>query len=173
MAQEAGCNMDIITGLHFLFENYKPLSWYWELVEMSRKVVLASPLFIVGQESRSYIGLTLVIAGMYGMLFSWMRPMRDAFENRLMVTSLSVTVFNLAVGAVGRIPAENIPSSSSGDTYTDAIIFKILVLGANTSVIGLLKGRRITRIRSYFGISSYTIIRLRKLTYKLDLKYCG
>ncbi|KAL9970589.1 hypothetical protein ACROYT_G022992 [Oculina patagonica] len=135
-ALDAGCNMEMITGLRFLFENYKSRSWYWELVEMSRKVVLTSALILVGQESRSYIGLTLVIAGMYGMLFSWMRPMQDAFENRLMVTSLAVTVVNLAVGAVSRIPAENV--AGSGDTYTDALIFKILILGANTMVVGLL-----------------------------------
>ena len=55
----------IIAGLRFLFENYKPSSWYWELVEMTRKVILTSGLIIVGQESRSYIGLALVIAGMY------------------------------------------------------------------------------------------------------------
>ncbi|KAL9970585.1 hypothetical protein ACROYT_G022988 [Oculina patagonica] len=135
-ALDAGCNMEMITGLRFLFENYKPRSWYWELVEMSRKVVLTSALILVGQESRSYIGLTLVIAGMYGMLFSWMRPMQDAFENRLMVTSLAVTVVNLAVGAVSRIPEENV--AGSGDTYTDALIFKILILGANTMVVSLL-----------------------------------
>ena len=133
-----GHGMEMMTGLRFLFENYKPRSWYWELVEMSRKVILTSALILVGQESRSYIGLTLVIAGMYGMLFSWIRPMQDAFENRLMSTSLAVTIVNLAVGAVSRIPAENIPVSR--DTYTDAILFKILVLGANASVIGLLLG---------------------------------
>ena len=129
---------EMITGLRFLFQNYKPRSWYWELVEMSRKVILTSALILVGQESRSYIGLTLVVAGMYGMLFSWMRPMQDAFENRLMVTSLAVTVVNLAVVAVSRIPAENIPGSR--DPYADALLFKILVLGANAMVIGLVVG---------------------------------
>ncbi|KAL9970671.1 hypothetical protein ACROYT_G023081 [Oculina patagonica] len=103
---------------------------------MSRKVILTSALILVGQESTSYIGLTLVIAGMYGMLFSWIRPMQDKFENKLMFTSLAVTLVNLAVGAVSRIPAENIPGT--GDTYTDAVLFKVLVVGANTSVIGLL-----------------------------------
>jgi len=131
--------MEMITGLRFLFENYKPRSWYWELVEMSRKVILTSALILVGQESRSYIGLTLVIAGMYGMLFSWIRPMQDVFENRLMSTSLAVTIVNLAVGAVSRIPAEN--TLSSGEQYADAVLFRILVLGANVSVIGLLVGR--------------------------------
>ena len=82
-----------------------------ELVETSRKVILTSGLILVGEESRSYIGLAWVIAGMYGMLFSWMKPIRDASENRLMATSLAVTLFNLGVGAVSRIPAENISTS--------------------------------------------------------------
>ena len=135
----SGSSVEMITGLRFLFENYKPHSWYWELVEMSRKVILTSALILVGQESRSYIGLTLVIAGMYGMLFSWIRPMQDAFENKLMSTSLAVTIVNLAVGAVSRIPAENI--SVSIGTDMDSVLFKILVLGANTLVIGLLVGK--------------------------------
>ena len=135
----SGSNVEMITGLRFLFENYKPHSWYWELVEMSRKVILTSALILVGQESRSYIGLTLVIAGMYGMLFSWIRPMQDAFDNRLMSTSLAVTIVNLAVGAVSRIPVEN--TLSSRDQFADAVLFKILVVGANVSVIGLLVGR--------------------------------
>ena len=138
-SQDQGSSTEMITGLRFLFENYKPRSWYWELVEMSRKVILTSGLILVGQESRSYIGLTLVIAGMYGMVFSWMKPIKDGFENRMMSISLAVTVFNLAVGAVSRIPAENI--SSSSEPYTEAVLFKILLLGANTLVIGLLAGK--------------------------------
>ena len=127
---------EIIKGLHFIYENYKARSWYWELIETSRKVIVTSGLILVGQESRSYIGLAWVIAGMYGVLFAWNRPIQDAFENRLMTTSLAVTVFNLGVGAVSKIPAENLPETN--DSYMDTAIFNILVLGANTLVIGLL-----------------------------------
>lgn len=69
--EESGSSVEVITGLRFLFENYKTQSWYWELVEMSRKVILTSGLILVGKESRSYIGLALTIAGMYGLLFSY------------------------------------------------------------------------------------------------------
>ena len=62
------------------------------------------------------------------------------FDNRLMSASLAVTVFNLAVGAVSRIPAENVEDSM--DPYLDAALFNILVLGANTLVIGLLFGEK-------------------------------
>ena len=65
----AGSSTEMITGLRFLFENYNSCSWYWELVEMFRKVTLNSGLIVVGQESRSYIGLAWVVAGMHGMLF--------------------------------------------------------------------------------------------------------
>ena len=134
-SQNRGSSEELITGLRFLFESYKPRTWYWELVEMSRKVIVTSGLILVGQESRSYIGLTLVIAGMYGTLFCWMRPLQDLSENRLMSTSLAVTVVNLVIGAVSKIPTENIPAPI--DPYTDAAIFNILVIGANTLVIGL------------------------------------
>lgn len=129
---------EMTTALRFLFENYKPASWYWELVEMSRKVILTSGLILVGQESRSYIGLAWVMAGMYGMLFSWVRPVGDITENRLMTVSLAVTVVNLGIGAVSRIPAENLAISS--DPYVDATIFKILVILANILVISLVVG---------------------------------
>ena len=130
---------EAIKGLRFLFENYKPASWYWELVEMSRKVVLTSGLILVGQDSRSYIGLAWVMAGMYGMLFSWMRPIQDVTENRLMTASLAVTVVNLGVGAVSRIPAENVPGAI--DPYVESVFFKMLIIGANTLVITQLVGK--------------------------------
>ena len=128
-----------ITGLRFLFENYKTHSWYWELVEMSRKVILTSGLVLLGRESRSYIGFALVIAGMYGMTFSWIKPIKDPFENRLMSTSLVVTVVNLAVGAVGRIPAEHIQNSS--DPYLDKVLSNVMIVGANTLVLSLIVGK--------------------------------
>lgn len=33
-------NKEMITGLRFLYENYRTKTWYWEVVEMIRKVTL-------------------------------------------------------------------------------------------------------------------------------------
>ena len=126
----------ITVGLKFLYENYKARSWYWELVEMSRKVIITAGLILVGQETRSYIGLAWIVAGMYGALFAWIHPIHDVFENRLMTTSIAVTVFNLGVGAVSKIPAENLRAPT--DSYMDTFVFNLLIVGANTLVIGLV-----------------------------------
>ena len=127
---------EIVDGLRFLFENYKPRSWYWKLVEMSRQVIVTSGLALVGSGNRSYIGLTWVVGGMYGVLFAWVQPIQDGFENHLMTASLAVTVVNLGIGAVSRIPEENIPISDHA--YMDGVIFNLMVLGENALVLGLL-----------------------------------
>ena len=59
----------------------------------------------MGQEFSSYIGQT--IAGLYGIIFAWNRPIQDAFDNLLMTASIAVTVFNLGVESISKIPAEN------------------------------------------------------------------
>ena len=130
---------EVLRGLRFVYENYKPHSWYWELVETVRKVILTSGLILVGGESRAYIGLACVMSGLYGMLFALKKPIIDPFENKLMLSSLAVTFVNLGIGAVSRIPKEGIPSSI--DPYMDSVMFKALVFGANSLVIGLLAGK--------------------------------
>ena len=134
--QETLPNKEIVTGLRFLYENYDTPSWYWEVIEMARKITLTSGLILIGQESRAYVGVTCVLAGLYGMTFAYIAPIQDYFENKLMVTALSVTFINLGIGAVSRIPSEN--REPFKDPLMDTNIFKITVLGANTLVVGQL-----------------------------------
>ena len=134
--QNQNFNEELASGMRFLSENYTARSWYWELVETVRKVILTSGLILVGGESRAYVGLACVISGLYGMFFAYMRPVEDPFENKLMLVSLAVTFVNLGIGAVSKIPKENVPASI--DPYVDSVMFNILVIGANTLVMGLL-----------------------------------
>jgi len=107
------------------------------------QIALTSGLIVVGQESRATVGVTCVFAALYGMLFAYTAPIQDFFENKLMVTALSVTFVNLGIGAVSRIPAENRPPAE--DPLLDTLMFKITVIGANTLVIGQL----ICKIKDY------------------------
>ena len=106
---------------------------------MTRKVILTSGLILVGEESRSYIGFAMVIAGMYGILFAWIKPINDVMENKMMTASLGVTVFNLVIGAVSKIPGQDVANWIGTDT--DALLFQILLFAANSLVIALLVGK--------------------------------
>ena len=103
------------------------------------QLALTSGLILVGNETRANVGVTCVLAALYGMLFAYTAPIQDFFENKLMVSALSVTFVNLGIGAVSRIPAENRPPSE--DPLLDTVIFKVTVIGANTLVIGQLIGK--------------------------------
>ena len=46
-----------------LSENYESKTWYWELVETIRKVLLVSCLILIGEESRAYVGLGSILSG--------------------------------------------------------------------------------------------------------------
>ena len=140
-------NSEIFRGLRFIYENYDARSWYWELIETVRKVVLTSGLILVKSESRSYIGLACIISGIYAVFFAYKKPMVEPFENELMLSSLTVTFINLVLGAISRIPKDNMPSQI--DNYVDHIVFEALVFGANSLVIGLLVGERITMCKLY------------------------
>ena len=104
-----------------------------------RKVILTSGLILIGSESRSYAGIASIISGIYAITFAVKKPVVDPFENRLMLSSLAVTFINLGIGAVSKIPSENIPTSV--DHSVDKIMFELLVVGANASVILLLIGK--------------------------------
>ena len=127
------------SGLRFLHENYNSRCWYWELVETVRKVILTSGLIFLGGESRAYIALALLLSGLYGMYFGLKKPIKDRFENNLMLSSLAVTFVNLAIGAVSTIPSEGF--STTVDPIVDTLVFNGLVFVANTFVIGILVGK--------------------------------
>ena len=112
---------------------------------MVRKVILTSGLILIGGESRAYVGLACVISGLYGILFAYVSPVEDPFENKMMIITLAVTFVNLGIGAVSKIPKENVPASI--DPYVDTVTFNLLVIGANTLVIGLLVGK-LTHLQS-------------------------
>ena len=139
VSEEQEQEPEIIMGLRFLFENYKDDCWFWELVEMTRKLILTSGLILISGESRAYVGLACVVSGLFGLYFAYKNPISDPFENKLQLTSLAVTFVNLAIGVISRIPKENIPADV--DPYMDNLLVDILVVGINALVIGMLAGK--------------------------------
>ena len=135
---EDNCDDDGTAGLRFLHESYSPNCWYWELVETFRKVTLTSGLILLGTESRAYIFVASMISAFYCMLFAAKKPIADPSENKLMLTSLVVTMVNLVIGTVSAIPEESI---SPAHPYIETFAFNALVVFSNCLVIGLLVGK--------------------------------
>ena len=135
---------ELNAGLRFLYEQYDANNWYWELVEIIRKLILTSGLIFLGRKSRSYIALACLVSGIFATAFAHRHPISDKFENNLQLATLLVTFVNLGIGAVSEIPSEKIPDG--GDDSMDKKVFNILMVTANFLVIGMLAGTILMKI---------------------------
>ena len=129
---------EIAAGLSFLYENYSEVCWFWELLELVRKIVLTSVLVLIGDESRTNLGVAANMTGLYTVLFASYQPISDRFEHWLQLMSLLATSANMNVGMLLKIPVENI--SSGVRTGIESAGISILLVSVNLMVAGMIAG---------------------------------
>ena len=129
---------EIVEGMRFIYENHDERCWYWEIVEMVRKLILTSGLALLGPEGRIYIGMAAMASGFYAVAHAQARPIPDKFKHLLQLASLVATFFNLSVGVLLQIPTEMINYSIEKDKYSIGVT--VLLVTTNFIVIGLVVG---------------------------------
>ncbi|KAJ8049411.1 hypothetical protein HOLleu_02153 [Holothuria leucospilota] len=72
--------------LKFLCENYKPQYWYWEIVELARKVAQTVLVTLLGWEDAMTKLLTISTSVLFLTLHGKLAPMTYNFEQRLQVS---------------------------------------------------------------------------------------
>ena len=87
-------------GFRVFFENYKEGYWFWEIVEMYRKLVLISCILLFESDSHSQIGFTIIAASVSGITYTIFRPIKGKFEDRLQTFALWIIFFNVCLGAI-------------------------------------------------------------------------
>jgi len=135
--RETESEEEIAFGLRVFFENYKKKYWFWEIVEMYRKLIFISVILLFGSESRSQIGFTLITASASGIAYTLCRPMRGKFEDQLQTFVLWIIFFNVCLGAI-----YSEPDVSGTRVENDSIFVNALFALLNSSVliIAVVKG---------------------------------
>ncbi|KAJ8026192.1 hypothetical protein HOLleu_33970 [Holothuria leucospilota] len=77
--------------MEFLCENYKPQYWYWEIVELIRKVTQTLLITVLGWENAITVLLTIGMSVVYLMLHARHRPMKSTTEQLLQVCCFRFT----------------------------------------------------------------------------------
>ncbi|XP_071845757.1 uncharacterized protein [Apostichopus japonicus] len=113
--------------LRFLNENYKDRFWYWEIVEITRKVSQTCIVILFGWGSSLSIFITIFLAVIFLTLHASFSPMKDKFEQQLQLVSLLAIFLNMLMVAV---PAYETDSLFVKGAMTFILIFlNIVVLG--------------------------------------------
>ena len=127
---------NISFGLRVFFENYKETFWFWEIIEMYRKLVLTSLILFFGSDNLSQTGFTVVMVSTFGVVYTLLRPMKGKFEDKLQILVLWIIFFDICLGAM----YTNYDVSRS-DKRNDSITINLLFVVLNSSVLVLALGK--------------------------------
>ncbi|KAJ8040820.1 hypothetical protein HOLleu_15223 [Holothuria leucospilota] len=116
----------------FLCENYKDRFWFWEIIELVRKMSQTFVVILFGWSSSLSITVSLILAVIFLCLHASYSPMRDKFEHYLQLASLWAIFLNMLVAAV-RVP-ERLNS-----VYVQ-ILMTITLIILNLSVVAIVIG---------------------------------
>lgn len=130
---------EISIGLSFLHENYAPSCWFWEVIEVVRKVWLTSTIYLMGAETRSHLGAAAVASGIYCILVAYYKPISDRFEHWLQLMSLMACFVTMNIGMLLKIPTEE--ASSSSVAGRDSTFVSVVLVAVNVIVVGIMVGK--------------------------------
>ncbi|XP_078348750.1 uncharacterized protein LOC144633754 isoform X1 [Oculina patagonica] len=145
---------EVAFGLRVLFENYKEKYWFWETVEMYRKLFLISIILLFGSESRSQIGFAVIAASASGIAYTIFRPIKGKFEDRLQTFVLWIIFFNVCLGAIYSQP---VVGSSRGEN--NSIPVNVLFVVINSAVLLLAVGKGLIYLKSVWRKISHCPMR--------------
>ena len=124
---------ELTFGMKVFYENYKAKFWFWEITEMYRKLTLISFIFLFGSEGVTQIGLTLLVVSVFGVAYTFFRPIKSKFEDLLQTFVLWVIFFDVCLGAM---------YSTSDDTDgNDSLTINILFVVLNASILLVALGK--------------------------------
>ncbi|KAL9978997.1 hypothetical protein ACROYT_G016586 [Oculina patagonica] len=131
-----GSGENISFGLRVFFENYKEKFWFWEIVELYRKLILTSLILFFGSDNFSQNGFAVVIVSTFGVVYTLLRPIKGKFEDTLQILVLWIIFFDVCLGAM----YTNYDVSES-DKGNDSITINILFVLLNSSVLLVALGK--------------------------------
>ncbi|XP_078360657.1 uncharacterized protein LOC144644653 [Oculina patagonica] len=145
---------EIAFGLRLFFENYKEKYWFWEIVEMYRKLILISFILLFNTESRSQIGFAVIVASASGIAYTIFRPIKGKFEDRLQTFVLWIIFFNVCLAAIYSQPNDRINNSSTNNsTFVNAMFLAI-----NSAVLILAVGKGLLHVRAFWRALSSCLV---------------
>ncbi|KAJ8049457.1 hypothetical protein HOLleu_02217 [Holothuria leucospilota] len=121
---EASCNGPNAIWIDFLCENYKSQFWYWEILELTRKVLQTALITLLGWKDRLTVLATIGVSVLFLTLHARYMPMKRSFEQKLQMFSLVAVLVNVVVAAM------DVP-----DDYGNAMSVALIFLNAVVLVI--------------------------------------
>jgi hypothetical protein len=111
-----------------LYNSYKPQFWYFETVEMLRKMILAGGLVIIRPGTSSQILLGLLVALLFASVVTDVKPYTDRTDNILQRCCSVQVVLNLLIGLVLKLDDPATGEYETGAVGTLLVVMNVGIL---------------------------------------------
>lgn len=140
----------VYDSVSFLHSGYEKRFWFWEVVEMGRKLVLTSGLQFFGRGSATELAVASILANAFVVVHAQFKPIRQSlkWQHTLQLVSLVVIALNIMLGVLRMITADNgLQSYLAGENaaynpHTDETVFAVLFYIANGLFFVIITGQR-------------------------------
>ena len=127
---------DIYNGLEFFYGNYKEQYFFWESLEMIKKMFLASIAVFIGERSYTSFALLIMFSGVFSVVHAHFKPIASTKEHFLQLLCLTALHSHLLLGLSMKMESEWIVS----DTQQDIEALSVSLMICNITVAALLFG---------------------------------
>ena len=125
---------DIYDGLEFFYGNYKKNYFFWESLEMTKKLFLASVAVFIGKTGYTTLALLIMFSGGFAVLHAHFQPIASTAEHYTQLLCLSALHIQLLLGLSMRIEAgDNIISDIKQDI--EALGWSLMICNVTITVL--------------------------------------
>ena len=136
-AENLSLTKDVYEGLYVFYGNYREKYFFWESIEMIRKVLLSSIAVIIGGRSRTSLCLIVMLSGISAVLHAHFKPIANNTEHLLQLVCLAAIFSNLLAGLSLKMSVGGLES----DVQKDSVALTVILVICNVIIAILLSGK--------------------------------
>jgi hypothetical protein len=149
-------------GLKFLYSDYKPRFWWWESIEIARKLVLTGALVRFEKGSLVQLVLAMVIIILHMLVLSHFKPYKRARDSvlALFTYSMLLMVFfgALLLSAQAALPVEHLLRRGiSAAGVAGGLVFAVLSVLVVAIAIAVDEARIVAVLSRFYGTSELIV----------------
>ena len=121
------------SALKFTYENYHSRYWYWEVIEMIRKLLMTAGIVLFVGHSKIGLTCTIIVAMFFTILHAIVKPFKSKFESGAQFLSLIIIPLNLAFGAV--LQSQDRQNPGIINNGLESLSLSIVLVAINSSLV--------------------------------------
>ena len=131
--------LKMTSAFRFTYENYHSRYWYWEVIEMIRKLLMTVGVVLFVARTKIGLTCTVIVAMFFTILHAVVKPFKSQFEGGVQFLSLILVPLSLAFGAVVQSQERHRPKIITKETDSFLLGFYFVTINSLPLVLILAR----------------------------------